>query len=216
MNYQTQRYSPNTQFTVFPPAIKNLILINIVIFVASFTPGIGEFLQKYAPLYPFASPHFYPWQFVTYMFMHAGIWHIGFNMFALWMFGQAIENLWGTKRFLIYYFITGMGAGLCFILINNGPVMLPNGQMFYVPTIGASGAVYGILLAFGMMFPNRRIMLLFPPIPMKAKYFVAIFGGLELFMGIGNFGSGVAHFAHVGGIIFGFILIKFWGLKKVE
>lgn len=94
--------------------------------------------------------------------------------------------------------------------------MLPNGQLFYVPTIGASGAVYGILLAFGMMFPNRRIMLLFPPIPMKAKYFVAIFGGLELVMGIGNFGSNVAHFAHVGGIVFGFILIKLWGLKKVE
>lgn len=216
MNYQTQRYTPNTQFTVFPPAVKNLILINIVIFVASFTPGIGGFLKAYAPLYPFASPNFYPWQFITYMFMHAGIWHIGFNMFALWMFGQAIENLWGTKRFLIYYFITGIGAGLCFILINSGPVMLSSGQMFYVPTIGASGAVYGILLAFGMMFPNRRIMLLFPPIPLKAKYFVAIFGGLELVMGIGNFCSNVAHFAHVGGIVFGFILIKFWGLKKVE
>ncbi len=131
------------------------------------------------------------------------------------MFGQAIENLWGTKRFVIYYFITGIGAGLCFILINSDPVMTRQG-LYYVPTIGASGAVYGILLAFGMMFPNRRIMLLIPPIPMKAKYFVAIFGGLELVLGISGSADGVAHFAHVGGIVFGFILIKFWGLKKVE
>ncbi len=215
MNYQTQRYTPTTEFSVFPPAVKHLIIINVVVFIASYTPGIGEFLQIYAPLYPLSSPNFYPWQFVTYMFMHANILHIAFNMFALWMFGQAIENLWGSKRFVIYYFITGIGAGLCFILINNTPVMTSQG-LYYIPTIGASGAVYGILLAFGMMFPNRRIMLLFPPIPMKAKYFVAIFGAFELFMGLGGYGTNVAHFAHVGGIVFGFVLIKFWGLKKVE
>ncbi len=216
MNYQSQRYTPNTQFTVFPPAVKHLIIINVVVFVASLTPGIGQFLQIYAPLYPLSSPNFYPWQFITYMFMHANFLHIAFNMFALWMFGQAIENLWGTKRFVIYYFITGIGAGLCFILINNDPVMIRPGVISYIPTIGASGAVYGILLAFGMMFPNRRIMLLIPPIPIKAKYFVAIFGGIELFMGLGGYGSNVAHFAHVGGIVFGFVLIKIWGLKKVE
>lgn len=216
MNYQTHQYSPNTQFAIFPPAIKNLILINIVVFVAQNTPGIGSYINEYASLYPFGSRFFYPWQFVTYMFLHGGLMHIAFNMFALWMFGQAIENLWGTKRFIIYYFITGIGAGLCFVLINNTPYMLPSGQLYYVPTIGASGAVYGILLAFGMMFPNRQIMLLIPPIPMKAKYFVAIFGGFELFMGISGFEAGVAHFAHVGGIVFGFILIRFWGLKKVE
>lgn len=215
MNNQTQRYSPR-QFSVFPPAVKNLILINIVFFVATaFVPAIGKYLLRYGALYPFASPHFHIWQFVTYLFLHAGFWHIGLNMFALWMFGQAIENLWGTKRFLIYYFITGIGAGLCFVLINNDPVMTRAGLQ-YIPTIGASGAVYGILLAFGMMFPNRRIMLLIPPIPIKAKYFVAIFGGLELILGIGGWGGSVAHFAHVGGIVFGFALIKYWGLKKVE
>jgi membrane associated rhomboid family serine protease len=147
--------------------------------------------------------------------MHAGLGHIIFNLFALWMFGQAIENFWGTKRFAIYYFLTGIGAGLLHVLINNDPVSTAQG-LRYIPTVGASGAVYGILLAFGMMFPERPIMLLFLPIPIKAKYFVAFFGALELYNGVAGTQLGVANFAHLGGMLVGFILIKVWGLKKEE
>lgn len=147
---------------------------------------------------------FEPWQLVSYMFLHAGFGHIFFNLFALWMFGQAIENYWGTRRFAIYYFLTGIGAAVLHMFIGGGGA----------PTVGASGAVYGILLAFGMMFPDRPIMLLFPPIPMKAKYFVAIFGVIEFISGITRTDSGVAHFAHLGGMLVGFILIKMWGLRS--
>lgn len=215
MNYQSNNYSPNTEFTVFPPAVKHLLIINLVVFIASTTPGIGQVLQVYAPLYPIQSPNFHVWQFVTYMFMHGGLGHIFFNLFALWMFGQSIENFWGTKRFTIYYFLTGMGAGLLHVLINNDPVMTTQG-LRYIPTIGASGAVYGILLAFGMMFPDRPIMLLFFPVPIKAKYFVAIFGAIELISGLTRTNTGVAHFAHLGGMLVGYILIKYWGLKKEQ
>jgi membrane associated rhomboid family serine protease len=140
------------------------------------------------------------------MFLHAGFGHIFFNLFALWMFGQAIENYWGTRRFTVYYFLTGIGAALIQLVVVNANV----------PTLGASGAVYGILLAFGMMFPERPIMLLFPPIPIKAKYFVAIFGIIELVSGITGRQGGVANFAHLGGMVFGYILIKYWGLKGEE
>lgn len=215
MNYQSNNYSPNTQFTVFPPAVKHLLIINFVVYLASWTPGIGPLLQTYAPLFPIESPLFYPWQFITYMFMHADIGHIFFNLFALWMFGQAIENFWGTKRFAIYYFLTGIGAGLLHVFVNNDPIMTSQG-MQYIPTVGASGAVYGILLAFGMMFPDRPIMLLFLPIPIKAKYFVAFFGVVELYSGVMGTQQGVAHFAHLGGMLVGFILIKIWGLKKEQ
>lgn len=206
-------FSPNTQFSVFPPVIKNLLIINGLVFLAtvslfgaSLTP-VGEFAFQYLALYPIGSGYFYPWQLVTYMFMHAGIGHIFFNLFALWIFGQSIENLWGSKRFLMYYMITGIGAALIHMWVGGGGT---------APTIGASGAVFGILLAFGMMFPDRYIMLLIPPIPIKAKYFVAIYGAVELFYGISNTGSGIAHFAHLGGLVVGFILIKYWGLKKPE
>ena len=141
------------------------------------------------------------------MFLHANLGHIFFNLFALWMFGQAIEYAWGTKRFTIYYFATGIGAGVLQLVVGLF-------GLSYAPVVGASGAVYGILLAFGMMYPNNYIMLLIPPIPIKAKYFVIIFGVLELFSGITNLNSGIAHFAHLGGMVFGYILIRFWGLKS--
>ncbi|SMO75683.1 rhomboid family intramembrane serine protease [Gracilimonas mengyeensis] len=203
-------YSPNTQFSVFPPVIKNLLIINGLVFLATVSifgggfTGFGEMVFPYLALFPIGSGNFFPWQLVTYMFLHAGIGHIFFNLFALWIFGQAIEQLWGSKRFLIYYLLTGIGAALIHMWIGGGGA----------PTIGASGAVFGILLAFGMMFPDKYIMLLIPPIPIKAKYFVAIYGAFELFAGISNPFGGIAHFAHLGGIIVGFILIKYWGLKK--
>lgn len=206
MNYQSPQYSPNTQFSIFPPAVKHLLIINLLAFVALNTPMIGQFLFEYGVLWPIGSGRFGVWQLISYMFLHAGFGHIFFNLFALWMFGQAIENFWGTHRFTVYYFLTGIGAALLHMLIGGGGA----------PTLGASGAVYGILLAFGMMFPNRRIMLLFPPIPLKAKYFVAIFGVIELISGLSRANSGVAHFAHLGGMVVGFILIKYWGLKSEE
>lgn len=206
MNYQSTQYSPNTQFSIFPPAVKHLLIINLLAFVALNTPVIGKALFKYGALWPVGSGYFDVWQLVSYMFLHASLGHIFFNLFALWMFGQAIENYWGTQRFTVYYFLTGIGAALLHMLIGDGGA----------PTLGASGAVYGILLAFGMMFPERRIMLLFPPIPMKAKYFVAIFGAIELISGITRANSGVAHFAHLGGMLVGFILIKYWGLKSQD
>lgn len=206
MNYQSSRYSPNTQFSIFPPAVKHLLIINLLAFVALNTPMIGQALFEYGALWPIGSGRFDVWQLVTYMFLHAGFGHIFFNLFALWMFGQAIENYWGTNRFTVYYFLTGIGAALLHMLIGGGGA----------PTLGASGAVYGILLAFGMMFPERPIMLLFPPIPIKAKYFVAIFGIIELVSGLTRANSGVAHFAHLGGMLVGFILIKYWGLKKED
>lgn len=199
MRYEQQNYSPNTQFTVFPPAIKQLILINAVFFVALSTPQIGNLLYKFGALWPLGSGLFWPWQLVSYLFLHGGLGHILMNLFALWMFGQAIENLWGTKRFTVYYFFTGIGAGIIQLLIESG-----------APTIGASGAVFGILLAFGMMFPDRPIMLLFFPFPIKAKYFVAIFGVFQLLNGVSSTNSNVAYFAHLGGMVFGYLLIRYW------
>jgi len=201
------QFSPNTQFSVFPPAIKYLLIWNGIFFLATinvfgggWTP-IGSALAPFLVLQPFGEG-FLPWQLVSYMFLHADFYHIFFNLFALWIFGQALENLWGTKRFLLYYFLTGIGAGIIQLFVSSGS------------TIGASGAVFGILLGFGMMFPNRHILLLFPPIPIKAKYFVAIYGGLELFNGLTRVESGIAHFAHLGGLVVGYILIKLWKLKK--
>jgi membrane associated rhomboid family serine protease len=201
------QFSPNTQFSFFPPAIKYLLIWNGIFFLATinifgsgWTP-LGSALAPFLVLQPLGNG-FLPWQLVTYMFLHADLYHIFFNLFALWIFGQALEQLWGTKRFLMYYFLTGIGAGIIQLFVSSGS------------TIGASGAVFGILLGFGMMYPNRKIMLLFPPIPIKAKYFVGFYGALELFNGLTRADSGVAHFAHLGGLLVGFILIKLWGLKK--
>lgn len=193
-------YSPNPRFSVFPPAVKHLILINVVVFIALATPFIGSLVMRYGALFPIGSGLFRPWQLVTYMFLHAGFGHLFFNLFALWIFGQPIEQAWGTRRFTFYYFVTGIGAALLHMLVGGGGA----------PTVGASGAVYGILLAFGMMFPNRIIMLLFPPIPLPAKYFVLIYGAIELFSGVMRTSSGIAHFAHLGGMLVGYLLIRHW------
>ncbi|MEX0681084.1 MAG: rhomboid family intramembrane serine protease [Balneolales bacterium] len=203
MSFQQDTFQPSTSFTLFPPAIKHLLILNLLFFLARMTPGIQELVFVYGALWPFDHPYFGPWQLVSYMFLHAGVGHIFFNLFALWMFGQSIENLWGTKRFVTYYFLTGIGAALMHMFVVGGGA----------PVVGASGAVYGILLAFAMMFPNRLIFLLFLPIPIKAKYFVMIFGALELFNGVTSLTTGVAHFAHLGGMVVGYILIRLWGIK---
>jgi len=203
LSYQGDPYQTSTSFSLFPPAIKHLLIINLLVFLALMTPGLANYVFGLGALWPLGHPNFMPWQFVSYMFLHGGFGHILFNLFALWMFGQSIENLWGTRRFVIYYFVTGVGAALLHMAVTAADV----------PMVGASGAVYGILLAFAMMFPNRPIMLIFLPIPIKAKYFVMIFGALELFNGVANLQTGIAHFAHLGGMVVGYLLIRLWGIK---
>jgi len=192
------------------------------------------------------SQAFQPYQVVTHLFMHGGLMHLFFNMFALWMFGRVLENVWGPKRFFIFYFVCGLGAAFLHLLVEGiqyesltskmSPdqinIVLQQGtdlwsqgknytdsmmgslnQLLNVPTVGASGAIFGILLGFGMLFPNTELMLLFPPIPIKAKYFVFGYGALELYLGLSQPGSDIAHFAHLGGMLFGFLMIKYWNKK---
>lgn len=217
-------------FSLFPPVLKALILINLgVYFVQYFmlsqiTLGgvsLNVLFVKYFALWPFgiqnmpgAEGYFtYPWQFISYQFMHGGFWHIFMNLFALWMFGSDLENEWGSKKFIFYYLLSGIGAAFIHLIVTP----LIGGGMN--PTVGASGAVYGILLAFGMTYPNRPIFMFPIFIPIPAKYYVMIFAGLELFSGFsGN--DGIAHFAHLGGALTGFLLIKFGSklpfYKKLE
>jgi membrane associated rhomboid family serine protease len=188
------------------------MIANAVLWLATWAamtlriPALDAMLG-YLPLFPVESPWFHSWQVVTYMFMHGGFSHLLFNMFALWMFGRTLEYDLGSKRFLTYYMVCGIGAGLIQLLVGwlTGSA---------AATVGASGAIYGILLAFGMLHPNDRVVLiLFPFFPIKAKWFVVIFGVLELFMGLGNsiFSfDNVAHFAHLGGMLWGFGLLWWW------
>ncbi len=270
------QYRP-TGFNILPPVVKNLLIINGLFFLATLATGtkFGFDLTDMLGLHYFQAEKFRPYQFITYMFMHGGPMHILFNMFALWMFGNAIENIWGPKKFLIYYLVTGVGAAITHYVVlyfEISPVMAAidaylnnptpetlnvflnsgyfkvmsvevqdnfnifreqyNQLLFTDPTqalqlsvdfisqykidflnapvvVGASGAVFGILLAFGMMFPNALIYVYFA-IPVKAKYFVIIYGAIELFSGVFNKGSDVAHFAHLGGMVFGYLLLLYW------
>lgn len=193
--------------------VKNLLIINILAYIATHLTGeFGqEWLIRLAVFFP-ASDYFRPYQVITYMFMHGGFTHIFFNMFALYMFGTPVEMAWGPKKFLFFYLFTGLGALVLqfivqYIEISQGWV---SAESIDIPMRGASGAVFGILAAYGMQFPNSIIQLIIPPVRMKAKYFVLIYAGLEVFLGVGNFMPGVAHFAHVGGALFGFLLIMYW------
>ena len=254
-----------------PPVVKNLIIINVLFLLATWVvKSMGIDLVEVMGMHYPASEKFRLYQIITYMFMHdpTGIAHIFFNMFALWMFGRVLESVWGPRRFLIYYFVTGLGALVLHTFVNylefssmqvaietfsntpspelleqfvNKHLSNPSNQVqdfvnsWYndkssssfaaeglnimqqilqlkmdIPTVGASGAVFGILLAFGVLFPNTQLMLLFPPIPIKAKYFVIGYGAIELYLGFSQPGSNVAHFAHLGGMLFGYILIRYW------
>lgn len=264
-----QNFRPSTG--AMPPGVKVLIIINVAMFLGTmlidkrFGIDTANILGLHLP----QSPYWGVWQYITHMFMHGSITHLFFNMFALFMFGRILESVWGTNRFLVYYFVTGLGAALLNSAVGwfeidrmmeqfeafkntptpqllsdfvNGNLSRPSTQVYEiidgwinnpdspsyiaqgeslfariielkinVPTIGASGAVFGILLAFGMLFPNTELYLMFIPIPIKAKYFVLGYGLIEVFMGIqNNVGDNVAHFAHLGGMLFGFILIKIW------
>ncbi len=192
-----------------PPVVKNLMIANAIIYLAIvLLPDFNSFAARYAVLYWFQSPLFHSWQYITYMFMHASFSHLFFNMFALWMFGRTLEYELGSRRFLLYYIVCGVGAAL----VQMGVVWLTGD--YGIQLLGASGAVMGLLLAFGVMHPNNIIMLMIPPIPMKAKYFVIAYAVLELFMGWRGYQSGVAHFAHVGGMLWGWLLLRYWKSKN--
>lgn len=263
-----QNYRPQLNM---PPAVKVIIIINVVLYLAStlLEKRYGIELAQYLGLHIPPSEYWRPHQYITHMFMHGGVSHIFFNMFAVFMFGRVLEGVWGTKRFVFYYLVTGIGAALLhsavgmweyhnmynqFLAFQNTPdpsllsefirshVAYPQDWVFQfidgwtsnpdnlsyiaqgkiiaqkvvdgfanIPTVGASGAVFGILLAFGMLFPNTELFIMFIPIPIKAKYFVVGYGLVELFLGIqNNVTDNVAHFAHLGGMLFGFLLLMWW------
>jgi membrane associated rhomboid family serine protease len=256
-----------------PPVVKNIIIINVIVFAADQLSQKAlhtDFMIRHLALFPVRSPLFEPHQIVTHMFMHANVMHIFFNMFAVFMFGRILEQLWGSKKLLIFYTITGLGAAFVHLTVNyfqmshmmdlanqfnahpsytlfnqivnkyspggtSNQVVNLMQQWFYkpddmsfvpqakevvdyvvssnmmIPTLGASGAVFGLLIAFAMMFPDVELMLIFLPIPIKAKYFVPFYALAELFFGVAGFkGDNIAHFAHLGGALFGFILVKLW------
>lgn len=215
-----------------PTVTKNLLIINVLCFFGMLVAKrYGIDVENLLGLHFFLASDFNLSQLISYMFMHANFQHIFFNMFAVWMFGRVLEQVWGPKRFLTYYLICGIGAGLiqelvqyleyAFTLSNYdsvnlgiaGGIIPMEEYLNMMTTVGASGAVYGILLAFGMLFPNSQ-MFIFPlPFPVKAKYFVIGYAVLELFLGLGG-GDGVAHFAHLGGMLFGLILIIYWRKKN--
>lgn len=192
------QYQPQG-FSLLPPAVKHLIIINVLVYAADYVlQKQGIYLGNILALFSLQSGNFQLWQPLSYMFMHANLTHIFFNMFNLWMFGAAMENYWGTKRFLVYYLACGIGAGLLYMLLPGMHV-----------TVGASAAVYGLLLAFGMTFPNEYIYLYFL-MPIKTKWFVTGMIVIELLQGIFYSYDGVAHFAHLGGMLIGFLLIMWW------
>lgn len=241
----SQNYRPGG-FNILPPVVKNLLIINGLFFLATIALQQLNLIHVLG-LHAIESPLFKPYQLITHFFMHGGWAHIIFNMFALWMFGNGLENYWGPKKFLFYYLFTGLGAaalhlgviewqlhelmaemspeqismvmqeGTNAVLTNQNfidPQLAALNQLLNAPTVGASGAVFGVLLAFGMTFPNTIIYLYFA-IPIKAKYFVIFYGALELYLGIQNApGDNVAHFAHLGGMLFGYFLVRYWNRNR--
>lgn len=236
-------------FRNLPPVTKNLLIINIIIWAfIAITPALTtQKVMDLGALHYITSKTFWIWQFFTYMFIHKDFWHLFFNMWALLMFGYAIEQYLGSKRFLFYYISCGLGAAIVQIIVfaimiwkmsseispqmvsavmENGLQVMREGYQYdnvfmaniniliNTPVIGASGAVFGILLAMGMYFPNATMYIMFVPYPIKAKWIVIGYGVLELAMGIGTPGDGIAHFAHLGGMLFGFLLILYWKMKE--
>ena len=209
-----------------PTATKNIIIINVLVMIM--TSLSGDFMyENFALFYP-TSPFFKWWQPVTHMFMHGGFWHLFFNMYTLYFFGRVLEERWGAKKFLVFYFVTGLGAALIhtgveWLQMQGWMAQVAEGSLAaqakihalkMTPTVGASGAIYGVLMGFAMLYPDAILSLVFPPVSMKAKWFVLIFGGIELLTGITGAGGGIAHFAHLGGLIFGYLLIMYWKKKR--
>ena len=207
---------------ITPPVVKNLIIANCVALLATTLLPIGEELLMRFALFNVESPLFHSYQLFTYMFLHGGVSHLFFNMFALWMFGRQLEYELGSQRFFTYYMVCGVGAALLQMGVGYAEyqhALAAGGlqaamQYLYTPTVGASGAVFGLLLAFGVLHPNNIIMLIFPPIALKAKWFVLIYAAIELITGVTGTADGIAHFAHLGGLIFAFILMMYWRKKR--
>lgn len=209
----------------------NIIAINIIFFALTFL--LGDKMYEWCALFYPASPLFKPVQIIAHMFMHGSFTHIFSNMFALFMFGMVLERVWGPQRFLLFYFITGLGAAFlhtavqAWIVHNFTGSFAPSlnivsntpdvAMLYQVPTVGASGAIFGILVAFGMLFPNTELIMLFFPVPIKAKYFVSLYVVWELYRGMAMAqGDNVAHFAHLGGALFGFLLVKYWNRNRTS
>ena len=215
----------NNFLSNIPTATKNIIITNVIVFVGILV-NEGFMVENFALFYP-ASQYFRPWQFLTHMFMHGGFFHLFFNMYTLFFFGCVLENTIGLRKFVIFYFVCGLGAaalhtGVQWIqaasmmsAIGDGSAtaMASYHALKLTPTVGASGAIYGVLLGYAMLFPYSKKTLLFPPVTLSAKWMVAIFAGIELFTGITGTMDGVAHFAHLGGMVFGWILIVYWKKK---
>ncbi len=239
-----------------PGAIKVLIIVNVVLFGIGLIPDVEEPLFRLLAMWFPENPNFQYWQVLTSMFLHGGIMHILLNMYALWAFGSPLEIMWKKNRFLVFYFVSGIGAGLIYLLVNyyqfnaayqealsmgisadeiqnllstgnynsgvdpsvSDGILLKDTltklyMLFNIPAVGASGAIYGILVAFGMSFPNSKLALIFLPVPIPAKFFIPVLIGIDLFSGVTGFsifGGGVAHFAHVGGALVGFLLVWYW------
>jgi len=223
-------FNNNSLFDSIPPITRNLLLINTIVWLSCLVFGR---MVDILGLHYFQAKGFYVYQLITYMFTHEEFSHLFFNMFALFMFGGLIERVWGPQRYLFYYMVTGVGAGLVQMLVSyiiirsyagglETDSLLGQQQLYYLyntfpVTIGASGAVFGLLLAFGMLFPNAPLYFMFIPIPIKAKYFVIGYGLVEFFFGISNrAGDNVAHFAHLGGMFFGIIMILYWRKRKTS
>jgi len=193
-----------SSFSQLPLVVKNLLIVNILFYIGQKT--FPDYLESYLALWSFDSGQLNFYQLITYGFLHGNLPHLIFNMIPLFMFGRVLENTWGSKRFLNYYLLTVIGAGIVQLILGGFSV-----------TIGASGAVFGLLAGFGILFPNTQLFLLFPPIPIKAKYFVIGYCLIELFLGgIAIQGDTIAHFAHLGGAIMGFLIIKYWQKNNTQ
>ena len=207
-----------------PPVTRNLIIINVLLFIATLV-NENYMIGTFGLFYP-TSPYFRWWQVVTHMFMHGGFWHIFFNMYTLFIFGMVVENILGSKKFVLFYFICGLGAaGLqigtqyiemqAFINAGTQQALESIAQLKVTPTVGASGAIYGVLLAYAMLFPDSKMTLIFPPVTLSAKWMVVIFAVIELVTGVVGWVDGVAHFAHLGGMLIGWLLILWWKKRGV-
>ena len=207
-----------------PKVTKNLIIINILVFVATLF-NENFMIGTFGLFYP-SSPYFRWWQPITHMFMHGGFWHIFFNMYTLFIFGMVVERIIGSKKFLLFYFICGLGAaGLQMVtqylemqsFLNSDSATALEGIMALksTPTVGASGAIYGVLMGYAMLFPDSKMTLIFPPVTLSAKWMVAIFAVIELFTGVAGWADGIAHFAHLGGMLIGWLMIRWWKRRGV-
>ena len=210
-----------------PPVTKNLIIINVIVFVASLL-NQNFMIGTFALFYP-TSVYFHWWQVVTHMFMHGGFWHIFFNMYTLLIFGCVVERIIGSKKFLLFYFICGLGAvalhlGVEYLqmqsymqgaALGNATAIQNIAMIKNTPTVGASGAIYGVLMGYAMLFPESRMTLLFPPITLSAKWMVVAFAVIELLTGVSGLASGIAHFAHLGGMLIGWLMILSWRKRGV-